>query len=63
MRLEMMPSRPILQAWRKTTSPSDDHIRVAAHDFPGQISITLVMPLGGIAFDDQIFSFNIIQAA
>jgi hypothetical protein len=24
---------------------------------------TLVMPLGGIAFDDQIFTFDVTQAA
>ena len=41
----------------------DDHIRVAGHDLPGHIGITLVMPLGGIAFDDQIFSFDVTQAA
>jgi hypothetical protein len=41
----------------------DDYIRVAAHDLPGQIGITLVMPLGGIALDDQIFSFDVTQAA
>jgi hypothetical protein len=35
----------------------------AGHDLPGQIGITLVMPLGGIAFDDQIFSFDVTQAA
>jgi hypothetical protein len=33
------------------------------HDLPGQIGITLVMPLGGIAFDDQILSFDVSQAA
>jgi hypothetical protein len=41
----------------------DDDVRVAGHDLPGQIGIALVMPLGGIAFDDQIFSFNAAQAA
>jgi hypothetical protein len=44
-------------------SPGDDHIRVAGHDLPDQIGITFVMALGGIAFDDQIFSFDVTQAA
>jgi hypothetical protein len=44
-------------------SSGDDHIRVAGYDLAGQIGITLVMPLGGIAFDDQIFSFDVPQAA
>jgi hypothetical protein len=44
-------------------SSGDDHIRVAGHDLARQIGITLVMPLGGIAFDYQIFSFNVSQAA
>jgi hypothetical protein len=41
----------------------DDHIRAAAHDLPSQIAITLVIPLGGIPFDDQIFSLDVAQAA
>jgi hypothetical protein len=44
-------------------SSGDDHIRVAGHDLPDEISIALVMPLGGIAFDNQIFSFDVTQAA
>jgi hypothetical protein len=40
----------------------DDHIRVAGHDLAGEGGITLVMPLGGVAFDDQIFSFDLTQA-
>jgi hypothetical protein len=43
--------------------PGDDHIRAAAHDLPSQIAITLVIPLGGIPFDDQIFSLDVAQAA
>jgi len=33
----------------------DDHIRGAGYDLPGQIGITLVMPLGGNRFDDSDF--------
>src|SRR5262249_756945 len=44
-------------------SPSDDHIRVAGHNLPDQIGITFMMPLGGIAFDDKVFSFDVTQAA
>jgi hypothetical protein len=43
--------------------PVTDQIRIAAHDLFGQIGITLMMSLGGIAFDDQILSFDITQAA
>ena len=40
----------------------DDQIRAATHDLLSQIGITLVMPLGGISFDDQIVSFDVAQA-
>src|SRR5262249_37052315 len=38
-------------------------IWVAGYDLAGQIGVALVMPLSGIAFDDQIFSFDVTQAA
>ncbi len=41
----------------------DDHIGIAGHDLAGEVSIALMMPLGGIAFDDQILSFDVAQAA
>jgi hypothetical protein len=44
-------------------SSGNNHIRVAGHDLPGQIGIALVMPFGGIAFNDQILSFDVTQAA
>jgi hypothetical protein len=43
--------------------PGDDHIRFAGHNLPGQVGVALVMPLSGIAFNDQILSFNVAQAA
>ena len=44
-------------------SSGNDQLRVAGHDLSDQTGITLVMPLGGIAFDDQIFSFDVTRAA
>jgi hypothetical protein len=41
----------------------DDHLRAAVHDLPSLSGITLVMPLGGIAFDEQVVSFDVAQAA
>jgi hypothetical protein len=38
-----------------------DHIWIAGNDLADQIGITLMMPLGGITFDVQIFSFDITQ--
>src|SRR5262249_17641488 len=32
-------------------------------DLPSKIGIALMMPLGGIALDDQIFAFDVTQAA
>src|SRR5262245_60763009 len=42
---------------------SDDDIRLARHDLPGDRGITLVMPVGGIAFDNQVSSFDVTQSA
>jgi hypothetical protein len=44
-------------------SSGDNQIWVPGHDFPGHICITVMMPLGRIAFYDQIFSFDVTQAA
>ena len=43
--------------------PGDDQIRAAGHDRPGHTGVALVMPIGGIAFDDEVFTFDITQAA
>jgi hypothetical protein len=51
---------PLTESWE---SSGDNHIRVAAHDLPNQFGIALVMPLGRIPFDDQIFSFDVTQVA
>jgi len=42
---------------------SDDYIRLADHNLPGDIGITLMLSLGGIAVDNQICSFDVTQSA
>jgi len=53
----------VLVAAVKAATTGYDHLRVAGYDLSDQIGIALVMPLGGIAFDDQVISFDITQPA
>jgi hypothetical protein len=52
-----------LKAITTGVSSGDDQIRVAGNNLFGHPGITFVMPLCGIAFDDQIFSFDVTQTA